>query len=574
MVFRFASFELDERRAELRGPDGEAIRLRPKTFEMLRLFAANAGHVLSKQELMEAVWPNVHVSEDGLFQCIREIRAALGDDQRQTIKLVSGRGYLFAVEVSVEPAGPAASAEAAPPGPDPGTHVEPPADGEAVVEAARPRWRPFGLRGPAAIAVAVVLCAMIGLAVAAPILRPASFFKRVPPVMAVMPIVEASDDRQGGAMAAGVTDHLIDGFAKIQNIRVALPPSGAATAARPASASSAPSDFVLQGELRKGPQSWTLQARMIRTATGEVESVATASVEIDTGDLQLQQTRLAAGAGDQLARRLNALLEARAHPAGDAEVVIEQALASINRTTRERFATAQTMLEKSLADTPDNADLQVALAALQLRGIMMVWYDPTASAAAEGNARSLLERALRAKPRYIPVLEAYCRFLTATNRFAESLVACAKALSFDPWNGSALYNIGLAQIQLGRFEDALATFEQADRFNTPEVSRWTWLLGAGFASLLMERNEAAVSWLERSIAITPASGRPYLLLAVAYQRLGRPDEANMAFAKAMELRPGSTALNVPPSFRNASPAFIDASKSVMRTMAEIGLPER
>ena len=128
MVFRFASFELDERRAELRGPDGEAIRLRPKTFEMLRLFAANAGHVLSKQELMEAVWPNVHVSEDGLFQCIREIRAALGDDQRQTIKLVSGRGYLFAVEVSVEPAGPTASAEAAPPGPDPGTHVEPPAD--------------------------------------------------------------------------------------------------------------------------------------------------------------------------------------------------------------------------------------------------------------------------------------------------------------------------------------------------------------------------------------------------------------------------------------------------------------
>lgn len=90
-MFRFAGFELDPQRA----PDGGAIRLRPKTFEMLRLFAANAGRVLRKQDLMEAVWPNVHVGEDSLFQCIREIRTALGDDQRQMVKLVSGRGYLF-----------------------------------------------------------------------------------------------------------------------------------------------------------------------------------------------------------------------------------------------------------------------------------------------------------------------------------------------------------------------------------------------------------------------------------------------------------------------------------------------
>src|SRR5688572_7793899 len=88
---------------------------------MLCLFATNAGRVLSKQELMEAVWPNVHVGEDGLFQCIREIRAALGDEQRQMIKLVSGRGYLFALDVSAEPAAPASHRADAPPGtPPPG----------------------------------------------------------------------------------------------------------------------------------------------------------------------------------------------------------------------------------------------------------------------------------------------------------------------------------------------------------------------------------------------------------------------------------------------------------------------
>ncbi len=43
------------------------------------VFVANAEQTLSKQELMQTVWPNVHVGEDSLFQCIREIRAALGD---------------------------------------------------------------------------------------------------------------------------------------------------------------------------------------------------------------------------------------------------------------------------------------------------------------------------------------------------------------------------------------------------------------------------------------------------------------------------------------------------------------
>ncbi|WP_245476860.1 winged helix-turn-helix domain-containing protein, partial [Bradyrhizobium sp. Leo170] len=563
--FRFAGFELDRERAELRGPDGEAVRLRPKALEMLQLFAANAGRVLSKEELMEAVWPNVHVGEDSLFQCIREIRTALGDDRRQTIKLVSGRGYLFAAEVSIKPPAPAVAVQA---------NAEPIASAEPATEITTPR-RLFGLRRPVAAAAAAALCVIFGFAVAAPTFRPDLMFKRSPPTIALTPIVDASNDPRGPGMAAAVTDRLTDGLARIDNIRVVAPRQVAAATA-PASTPSAQSDFVLNGELEKGPQSWILRARMIQTATGEVQAVVTVSVDATESDMQLQQSRLAAGAGHALARRLNALLESGTHPAaaGDAKVAIEQATASINRTTRERFATAQTMLEKALAAEPDNTELQIALAALQLRGIQMTWYAPAERSAAERNAGSLLERARQTTPRYIPVLEAYCRFLTATNEFVESLVACAKALSFDPWNGLVLYHIGLAQLQLGRFEDALATFKQADRFDTPEVSRWTWMLGAGWTALLMGSNGEAVSWLQRSIAITPASGRPYMLLAVAYQRLGQPDEARTAMAKAMALRPDSTALNISLPTRNASPAFLAAGEQSMQTLLELGLPER
>ena len=568
-MFRFSGFELDRERAELRGPDGEAIRLRPKALEMLQLFAANAGRVLSKEELMEAVWPNVHVGEDSLFQCIREIRTALGDDRRQTVKLVSGRGYLFAAEVSFEPSAPTVAARATA---ERVTNAEPAAITGPASEFTKPRR--FGLRRPAVIGAAAALCVIFGFAVAAPTFRPDLMFRRSPPTVAVATIADASNDPRGAGMAAAVTDRLTDGLARIDDIRVVAPqPVAVATAA---STPSAQADFVLNGELEKGAQSWILRARMIRTATGEVQSVATVSVDATEPDLQLQQSRLAAGAGHALARRLNALLESGSRPpaAGDAKVAIEQATASINRTTPERFATAQTMLEKALAAEPDNTELQVALAALQLRGIQMTWYAPAERSAAERNAGSLLERARQATPGYIPVLEAYCRFLTATNQFAEGLVACAKALSFDPWNGLVLYHIGLAQLQLGRFEDALATFKQADRFDTPEVSRWTWMLGAGWTALLMGRNEEAVSWLQRSTAITPASGRPYMLLAVAHQRLGQRDEAKTAMAKAMALRPDSTALNISMPSRNASQAFLAEGKRTTQTLLELGLPER
>jgi hypothetical protein len=142
-------------------------------------------------------------------------------------------------------------------------------------------------------------------------------------------------------------------------------------------------------------------------------------------------------------------------------------------------------------------------------------------------------------------------------------VACAKALSFDPWNGIALFHIGLAQIQTGRFEDALATFKQADRFDTPQVSRWTWMIGAGWANMLMGRAEDAVPWLLKSIAITSASGRTHMLLAAAYQQMGRTEEARAAMEKGRELRPGSTVGNVPTPKKNSSPIYIEAADRIL-----------
>jgi DNA-binding winged helix-turn-helix (wHTH) protein/tetratricopeptide (TPR) repeat protein len=571
-ILRFAGFELDESRAELRGADGVPIRLRPKSFTMLTLFVASAGRVLSKPELMQAVWSNVHVAEDSLFQCVREIRTALGDDDRRLIKLVSGRGYLFDAEVTQVARAVAGVADAADVAG--GETVLADAPDPAMPTAVVPKvgGRRFSLR----VAVAVALRAALGLAVAAGVMRPQVVTRSLPTV--AVTIVDASGDGPTAAMAANVAGDVIDGLAKINAIRVLSQPPPHPTLASAAAPVAAPpnADIVVDGRLQKDGANWVLRAQAV--SRGEVRWSTSVSVATDGVDAILQQSRLAGGVGHELAQYLNSLLypgesaDNRA-AASRAKVIVEQATAYINHTSRERFAAAQAMLDKGLAAEPDNVDLEAAAAANLLRGVQTTWYSGAEGEAAERRAQELLERALKAEPQYLPVLETYCRFLQTTNRFAESLVACANALTVDPWNGLVRFHIGMAQAQLGRFSEALATFEEADRFDTPKVSRWTWPLGAGMVLVLMGRDAEALPWLQRSLAITPGTGRTHLLLAVAYQQLGRYEEAKAAMAECLRLRPGSTVAKVRLPTKNTSPIWREAAERVVPAEIAAGLPE-
>jgi DNA-binding winged helix-turn-helix (wHTH) protein/TolB-like protein/Tfp pilus assembly protein PilF len=105
-VFRFGDFVLDgSQRRLLRS--GDDVYLPPKTFELLSYLLQNRGRVLTKTELLEAVWPDVNVVENTLAQRIREIREALGDGAHggRFLKTVPRVGYQFIGKVDDEPTG-------------------------------------------------------------------------------------------------------------------------------------------------------------------------------------------------------------------------------------------------------------------------------------------------------------------------------------------------------------------------------------------------------------------------------------------------------------------------------------
>jgi DNA-binding winged helix-turn-helix (wHTH) protein len=95
---RFAGLTLDLARLSLDGQDKQ-IYLRPKSFDVLRYLAENAGRIVPKDELIGKVWCGAFVTDDSLVQCINEVRTATGDRDRQIIKTIPRRGYFFAAPV-------------------------------------------------------------------------------------------------------------------------------------------------------------------------------------------------------------------------------------------------------------------------------------------------------------------------------------------------------------------------------------------------------------------------------------------------------------------------------------------
>jgi pimeloyl-ACP methyl ester carboxylesterase len=96
----FENFELDPAAGRLFGRSGP-VALTPKSLALLEYLAARPGRLITKQELLDAIWPGVYVADGALKVCVREIRRALDDDARapRFVETAHRRGYRFIAPV-------------------------------------------------------------------------------------------------------------------------------------------------------------------------------------------------------------------------------------------------------------------------------------------------------------------------------------------------------------------------------------------------------------------------------------------------------------------------------------------
>jgi DNA-binding winged helix-turn-helix (wHTH) protein len=131
-VYEFGSFRLDTEEFRLLR-DGTPIQLKPKVFQLLLLLVRNSGHILTKGELMEELWPDSFVEEHNLTVSIFALRKALGEtDGYAYIETVPRRGYRFVAKVTTN--GNASEDLGAKEGKGPDTHAAGEYSGHAVIQ--------------------------------------------------------------------------------------------------------------------------------------------------------------------------------------------------------------------------------------------------------------------------------------------------------------------------------------------------------------------------------------------------------------------------------------------------------
>ena len=98
-TYTFGSFVLNVTERQLL-KSGEQLPLTPKAFETLSVLVSNHGHMVSKKDLLQRVWPDSIVEENNLSQNISFLRKLLGGQGDEFIATVPKHGYRFISRVS------------------------------------------------------------------------------------------------------------------------------------------------------------------------------------------------------------------------------------------------------------------------------------------------------------------------------------------------------------------------------------------------------------------------------------------------------------------------------------------
>lgn len=213
-IYSFDEFRLDLTRGALfRG--ASEIKLRPKSFEVLKYLTENQGRLVGKDELIESVWRGMAVTDDSLVQCMKDIRRALGDDAQAIIKTVPRRGYIFEKEVS--DGGQAAYLEETS-----GVHLVIEEFEETNGSSGQRRSAVGGKSVIGAITRHKTATAVTSITLLAVVIAGITFYKPVlawyfkPPSIAVLPIVNVTGDASIDYVSDGLTESIIRSLAQLK----------------------------------------------------------------------------------------------------------------------------------------------------------------------------------------------------------------------------------------------------------------------------------------------------------------------------------------------------------------------
>ncbi len=549
---------------------GTPLDLTPKLLDLLLYLVDHAGTLVTKEQLLDALWPGANVTDNALAQAMSELRNALGEDpgEPQFIKTIARRGYRFIAAVeSIE-------------------QVRPTAHGTGVKADATPE------RESAAIAV--------------------------------LDFVNVTGDQESAWLSAGIAETVTGDLRALEDFRIVdrwrvIEASRSTDGSLEQITQALGTRFAVVGSVqRSGPQI-RIRARIVDVTSGE--ALADAKVDGPLADIFDLQDQVVAQFLEELGVRSVAPSRAGARdtPILDAYRAFIEGSLRLESLDVRQIPGAVADFERAVATDPRYALAHTGLASAEL-----VMYESTRSdnEPAEEFLKKAIEHARHAVDLDDSLAEAHATLslvLVSASQAPEAAVAARRATALEPSNWRHLFRLGhatwgderlraasrmltlypdfafahfqmaMVHVARGRLTDAETVLRQGAAVQDRQIGRGGrfpalglhWLLA--LVRLALDDIDEAFVEFDREVKLAELHrlyGREYTMYALygrgeALARAKRPADAVEAFKQALALYPdhARTHLGLAQAYA-ARGSSSDASASFARAEAALALVGR
>ncbi|NND43700.1 MAG: tetratricopeptide repeat protein [Xanthomonadales bacterium] len=541
--FRLNDLLVDPAASLLTGPGGK-VHLEPRVMAVLQILALHPGRVVSRHELLTAIWPGGEVYDEALTQCVYQLRQnlgqALGGDTGSLVRTVPKRGYILEARF---------------------TPVE---GGGAATTRNRFPKRP----------VLITLALLALLAIAATILYrgPASragIDLNEVQTIAVLPFTQLSAGQQDPALELGMADTLIARLSGLQQVivRPLAQVRGYANPGRdPVLAGSAlGADIVVEGSIQRSGDALRVTVRLLKVSDGSALWAGTFNQQLSNIFLVQDEicTRIADVLALELKPRDRARFARRDTSQTEAYLAYVQGRLHLVRLTPPEMQASIAFFREAISLDPNYAQAWLGLANVLFRlpisgAVPPGDYYPEAKVAAlraleiddslaEGHAilgwiafwfewdwavsEQHFRRAIQINPNDMESHLGYAHLLSNTGRHDAALAEVRRARELNPYFPiAAVLEAGFLN-QAGRSREGLMRLEELRRADGD-----FWLTRVSLASKYsqLDRPQEALQEAERAVALSGRSSYALVSLIPPLVQLGRDEEARAVLGELLD----------------------------------------
>ena len=485
MLYSFDGYALDTDRRELKR-GAELVPLEPQVFDLLVFLIENRDRVVSKDDLMAAVWQGRIVSESTLTSRINAARKAVGDsgEGQNLIRTIARKGFRFVGTLREQASAPT---ETAPAGP------------------ARPLF-PLPDR----------------------------------PAIAVLPFTNMSGDSEQEYFSDGISEDIITALSKLRWFLVIARNSSFIYKGKAVHLKQVATDlgvgYVVEGSVRKAGDRVRITAQLIDVITGShlwAERYDRGLADVFAVQDEITEAIVAA-IEPQIYAAENFRAQRKAPDSLDAWDLVMRALSHYWRVTRQDNMVAQALLEKAISIDPNYGQALGVLATSYMFTAHMGWLD-MASAMAMAERPALA--AIRADSEDPWAHNALGHVYLFARRFDDSLAEFETALRLNPNFALAQGHYGLSLSYSGRWQEAEEAARRALRLSPRDPFSAVYYGIVAYAQFIGRNYEEAIKLAREGIRQRSDFVGGHRVLTAAAAMAGQTDLAKSALQELRRAQP-------------------------------------